>query len=244
MKKFLKTIPYLAALALTGFFLFASFYPARLAVTFYGVIGVAALASGALFFFAMKKQRPIAPEILPALLAASSFFAMLFVEETVLRVGISLIVGFLFFILVKQLPAAVAENYFTELLRAIAEWSVMLVVFMTGAGLAAAMIFLNFSQYGAFLIFLAIAAILSFGLYTLSPAPSAAAALAFSVFIAESFWVVNLFPFSYWVNAGFLAAMTYTLIGVARGASSRELRRSALTAAGAVLLLFGSARWR
>jgi hypothetical protein len=243
MKLFRKIIPYLASLALFGAFLLASVAPARFAISFFTIIGLAAAASGTLAVFAFRKRQPIAPEILPALLAASSFFAMVFVEEDVLRIAISLVTAFLFFVLVKQLPAAVAENYYTDLLRAISEWSVLLIIFFTGAGLLAAAVFLNFNQYAAFLIFAGVSVLLAFVLYTLSPAPTLASAAAFAVVVSEGFLALYFFPFSYWVSAGILATITYTLIGITRGAGGRELKRAAYTAVLAAAALLGTSRW-
>jgi hypothetical protein len=244
MNFFRKISPYLVSLALFAAFLVSSFYPALLAVGFWCTLAIIVAASGTLVFLSFRKRHPIAPEILPALLAASSFFAMLFVEEIYLRIAISSVAALLFFVLIKQLPFAIAENYFTDLLRAISEWSVLLIIFFTGAGLFAATIFLNFNQYSSFLIFAGISVILAFVLFTLSPSPSLSAAFAFSAVIAESYLVIYLFPFSYWVNAGLLAAIAYTLIGITRGAAGRELKRSAVTAAAAALLLMATARWR
>ncbi len=212
--------------------------------SFFGIIALSIATSGVLIVFAFKKREPVAPEVLPALLATSSFFAMLFVEEISLRLAVSLLASFLFFVLIKQLPFAVARNYYTDLLRAISEWSVLLIIFFTSAGLFAATVFLNFNQYSSFLIFAGISVILAFVLFTLSPAPSLPAAAAFAVVIAESYLIIYLFPFSYWVSAGLLAAIAYTLIGITRNAASRELKRSALTAAAAVILLTATARWR
>ena len=197
-----------------------------------------------LVFLSFRKRQPIAPEILPALLVASSFFAMLFVEEIYLRLVISVLAVLLFFVLMKQLPFAVAQNYFTDLLRAISEWSVLLIIFFTGAGLFAMTIFLNFNQYSSFLIFAGVSVVLAFVLFALSSSPSLSATFAFSAVIAESYLVIYLFPFSYWVNAGLLAVIAYTLIGITRGAAPRELKRSAITAAAAALLLMATARWR
>jgi hypothetical protein len=244
MNFFRKIFSYLVSLLLLAAFLLGAFYPSLLAVSFWVILALVVIASGTLVFFAFRKRQPIAPEILPALLAASSFFAMLFVEEIYLRLAISVFAALLFFVLMKQLPFAVAENYFTDLLRAISEWSVLLIIFFTGAGLSAVTIFLNFNQYSSFLIFAGISVILAFVLFTLSSLPSLSATFAFSAVIAESYLVIYLFPFSYWVSAGLLAAIAYTLIGITRGAAPRELKRSAITAAAAVLLLMATARWR
>ena len=244
MNFFRKTFPYFVSAALFAAFLASSYYPAFLAVAFWIIIALAAAASGTLVFFSFRERQPIAPEILPALLAVSSFFAMLFVEEIFLRLIISAISVLLFFVLMKQLPFAVAENYFTDLLRAIAEWSVLLIIFFTSVGLFAATIFLNFNQYSSLLIFTGVAVVLALVLFALSPSPSLSAALSFAAVIAESYLVIYLFPFSYWVNAALLAAIAYTLIGITRNAAPRELKRSAFTAAVAVLLLMATARWR
>jgi len=244
MQRIAPFLPYLAAAFVFGALLAASNHPSRLIFVVPTIGLVALIASGTLSTRALFRGAPITPGVLPGLLVASVSFADFFIEDIALRVGVAAVGSLLFLILVRHLHEAVREGGKAgPALAALSEWSGVMIVFSTTAGLLAASTYLNLPRWLASLIFAGVAAF-SVATITRTGPASRLLASATAIILAEIFVALTFLPLSYWVSGGVLAAAAYLLFALVRGVNPRELRRSAMTAGALGLLLLSTARWR
>ena len=232
-----------AAIVLAALFS-VSAHPSRLPYAVAAIGAVVLLTGGTLGLQALFRNRAIAPAALPGFLVASMTFADFFVEDTALRLAIAAAVSILFLVLIRHISESTRLEGATVALRALSEWSAIIIIVGSSAGLLAAVTFLNWNVYLAALAFAAIVVFITFTMARLSAVSGYFLPAAVSLLIIQGFVLLAYLPVSHWVGAGVLSALAYLLYSLITSAPVISVRRTLISAGIMCGLLLGTARWR
>jgi hypothetical protein len=244
MRRWRTLLQFLAAAAVFAAVFAASAHPSRLPYAIAAIGTVAIATSGVLSFLALNRRAAITPALMPGLLVGSASFAIFFIESAVLRLFLAGAASLLFFILIRHLAESTKIEGASAAVRALFEWSALIVVVSLTAALMASATFLNWNQWLTALVFAAAAVFSAFTLARLGQVRSKLLPAIASILLVEAYVLLLFLPVSHWVSAGVVAALAYLFFSLVSNVPAASMRRALVSAGAICLLLLGTARWR